>query len=63
MAARTFLLLPVDVVAQGFIQYSLELAPLAFCNLAQCRQHIGSGLGGKFFTDDSGHVHLHHDLS
>jgi hypothetical protein len=47
--------LPVDVIAQGIIEHSLELAPLAFCDVAQCRQHIGRGLRGKLFTHGSGH--------
>jgi hypothetical protein len=29
--------------------------------VAQCRQHIRRGLGGKLFADGSGHGTLHHD--
>ena len=43
MAAGTVLLLPVDVVAQGVIQHSLELAALALCDLAQRGRHLGRG--------------------
>ena len=45
------------------VNHGLELAALAFCDLAQCRQHVGRGLGGKFLADGSGHRPLHHDLS
>jgi hypothetical protein len=44
MATGVLLLLPVDVVAQGIIEYGLELAPLAFCDVAQCREHLWRGL-------------------
>lgn len=43
VAAGALLLLPVDVVAQGVIEHRLELAALAFCDLAQRCQHFGRG--------------------
>ena len=63
VTAGAFLLLPVDVVAQGVIEHRLELAALAFGDLAQRCQHLGRGLGGKLFADSSRHGHLHHDSS
>jgi hypothetical protein len=43
----------VDRPVQGIIDHRLELAALAFCNLAQRRQHIRRGLEGKLFADSS----------
>lgn len=34
VAAGTLILLPVDIVAQSFIEHSLKLAPLAFGDLS-----------------------------
>ena len=37
--------MPIDVIVQGFIKYGLELAALAFSDLAQCGQYFGGSLG------------------
>jgi hypothetical protein len=66
VAAGTLLLLPVDVVAQGLIKHGLELAALAFCDLAQGRQYFGRSLGGKLFADGGRHaisIMIHLDAS
>jgi hypothetical protein len=55
VATGALLLLPVNVIAQGIIEHGLELAPLALCDVAQCRQDIGRGLRGKLFTHGSGY--------
>jgi len=63
VAAGALPLMPVDVVAQGLVEYRLKLAALAFCDLAQRGQHIGRGLGGKLFAENGGHGQPIHDLS
>ena len=63
MAAGAFFLLPLNVVAQRFVQYRLELAPLALCNLPQRSQNIRGHLGRKCFMNNGWHGYLRHDGS
>lgn len=63
MAGWTFLLLPIDVVAQCLVEHSLEVAALAFGDLTQRGEDLGCHLGGEFFSNDRGHGLLRHDES
>ena len=63
MVARTFLLLPIDIVVQRFIEHCLELATLAFGDLAQRCKHLRCGLGRKLLADGARLGHRHHDRS
>jgi hypothetical protein len=44
------LLLPIDIVAQRFIEHCLELATLVFGDLAQRCRHLRCGLGRKLLA-------------